>query len=303
VTLASTRTDIHFWDADRDNPEFCKHFRLGATVDFTTRGKIEMMVQKYWDVFHEAGVRLPVLGFEFTINTGGSQPVCCRKPNCGPHESAIILKQQDVLIANGWIRKCYRPWGSLVVLAPKPHQKEIEKIKDFVWRMCCSYRKVNSVTLPFEYPIPRCEDAIEDFGDSAGKPLFISLDARSGYHQIAVRECDQDKLAFFSPDNEKWTWKVMPFGPRNAPGFYTYLMHVLSIEWGALFKTRHPHAEHTGDRVIIDDILLFAIRLLDLLNYLECVLIVCKKYRLSLKLSKCDFLKDRVEYVVQYGTF
>jgi hypothetical protein len=78
---------------------------------------------------------------------------------------------------------------------------------------------VNSVTLPFEYPIPRCEDDIEDFGNSAGKLPFISLDARSGYHQIAVRECGQDKLAFFSPDKEKWTWKVMPFGPHNAPGF------------------------------------------------------------------------------------
>jgi hypothetical protein len=120
VALVSTRTDIHFWDADCDNLEFRKHFRLGATVDFETRGRIEMMVHKNWDVFHEAGVRLPVLGFEFTIDTGGSQPVCCRKPNYGPHESAIILKQQDVLIANGWIRKCYGPWGSLVVLAPKP---------------------------------------------------------------------------------------------------------------------------------------------------------------------------------------
>jgi hypothetical protein len=89
----------------------------------------------------------------------------------------------------------------------------------------------------------------------------------------------------------------MPFGPRNAPGFYTYLMNVLSIEWSTLFKARHPNAEHSGDRVIIDDILLFAIRLLDLLNYLECVLIICQKYRLSLKLSKCDFLKDRVDYV------
>jgi hypothetical protein len=83
VTLASTRTNRHFWDADRDNPEFRKHFRLGATVNCATRGKIEMMVQKYWDVFHEAGVRLPVLGFEFTVDTGGSQPVCCRKPNYG----------------------------------------------------------------------------------------------------------------------------------------------------------------------------------------------------------------------------
>jgi hypothetical protein len=182
-----------------------------------------MMVHKYWDVFHEAGVRLPILGFEFTINTGGSQPVCCRKPNYGPRESAIILKQQDVLIANSWIRKCYGPWGSLIILVPKPHQEEVEKIEDFIWHMCCSYRKVNGVTLPFEYPIPRCEDAIEDFGDSAGKLLFIGLNARSGYHQIAVRECDQDKLAFFLPDKEKWTWTVMPFGPRNAPGvLYVY---------------------------------------------------------------------------------
>jgi hypothetical protein len=135
VALATTRTDIHFWDTDHDNPEFCKHFRLGATVDFKTRAKIEMMVQKYWDVFHEAGVRLLVLGFDFTIDTGGSQPVCCRKPNYGPHESDIIVKQQDVLIANGWIRKCYGPWGFLVVLAPEPHQEEIEKIEDFIWRM------------------------------------------------------------------------------------------------------------------------------------------------------------------------
>jgi hypothetical protein len=45
-------------------------------------------------------------------------------------------------------------WGSLAVLAPKPHQEEIEKIEDFIWRVCCLYRKVNSVTLPFEYPIP-----------------------------------------------------------------------------------------------------------------------------------------------------
>jgi len=57
-----------------------------------------------------------------------------------------------------------------------------------------------------------------------------SLDARSGYHQIAVRCCDQDKLAFFSPDNEKHTFGVMPFGPRNAPGFCTCFMHVLSTE-------------------------------------------------------------------------
>jgi hypothetical protein len=187
VAVASTRTDLHFWDSARDTPEFDKHIRIGAHVALATRGKIEMMAQKYWDVFYEAGVSKTVLGFEFAIDTGGSQPVCCRKPSYGPHKSKIILEQQQVLLANGWIWKCYGPWGSLVVLAPKPHQEDVTNIDDFVWRMCVSYRRLNSVTLPFEYPIPRCEDAIDDFGDSAGKLFFISLDACSGYHQIVVR--------------------------------------------------------------------------------------------------------------------
>jgi hypothetical protein len=49
--------------------------------------------------------------------------------------------------------------------------------------------------------------------------------------------------------------------------------------------------------VIIDDILLCAVSESEPLNYLECCLKICQKYRLSLKLSKCDFLKERVERV------
>jgi hypothetical protein len=297
LAFTSSCTDVHFWDTARNTPEFNKHLRIGTNVDHVTRGRIEMMVQKYWDVFYKAGACKTVLGFEFAIDTGRSQPVCCRKPSYGPHESKIILAQQKALLANGWIRKCYGPWGSLVVLAPKPHQEDVTNIVDFVWRMCVSYRKLNSVTLPFEYPIPRCKDAINDFSDSAGRLYFISLDARSGYHQVFVRTCDQDKLAFFSPDGKKYTFSIMPFGPRNAPGIYTCMMHALSTEWNALFASRHPAAKHIGDRVIIDNILLYAVDMADLLAYLECVLKVCQKYRLSLKLSKCDFLKERVKYV------
>jgi hypothetical protein len=84
-----------------------------------------------------------------------------------------------------------------------------------------------------------------------------------------------------------------------TPAFYTYLMHVLSTKWNILFKTRPPATKHTGDRMIIDNILLFAIRLHSLSNYLEYHVLVIyqNKYRLPLKLNKCDFLKDRVEYV------
>jgi hypothetical protein len=108
-----------------------------------------------WGVFFKACVSKTVLGFEFAINNGGSQPTCCCKPSYGPHESKIILEQKQVLLANGWIWKCYGPWGSLVSLAPEPHQDNIFNINAFIRRIRVSHRKLNSVALPFEHPILR----------------------------------------------------------------------------------------------------------------------------------------------------
>jgi hypothetical protein len=105
----------------------------------------------------------------------------------------------DTLIHNDWIEPATGPWGSMIVLAPKPHQEHVTNITDFIWRLCISYRKLNAITLPFEYPIPRCDDAIDDFGEGHGRLHFISLDARSGYHQISVHPADRCKLAFLDP--------------------------------------------------------------------------------------------------------
>ena len=94
------------------------------------------------------------------------------------------------LEVNNLIRDCEGPWGSLLLLAAKPHQESCTNISAFIWRLCVSYRPLNKITLGFEFPIPRCVDSIEDLGDSCGPIFTISLDARSGYHQIRVRKCD-----------------------------------------------------------------------------------------------------------------
>ena len=291
------RDDIRLWDDTVDSHEFEKNFRLGSTVDLETKGQLTMLIQRHWDAFYEAGVVHCVLGYEFTLDTGKSQPVCCPQPNYGPHESKIIMQQLDTLLHNDWIRTCGGPWGSMVVLAPKPHQEHVEDINEFVWRMCVSYRKLNAVTLPFTYPIPRCDDSIHDLGDHNGPLFFMSLDARTGHHQIRVRDQDQEKLAFFAPNNRKYCFTVMPFGPRNAPSVYTAFMQILHSEWDALFRNLHPTAQTTICKIIIDDILLSSPSIPSLLAYLDSVLVVCTRYRLSLKLNKCDFLKDRVEFV------
>ena len=206
-------SDIHVWDAHRDQNEFDTDFHINPDIDSETRTTIVHTIQKYWDCFYSAGVWKPILDFEFCIDTGSSPPVCCRKPHYGPHETRIIMQQLDILLDNGWIEECEGTWGSSIVLAAKPHQKHITTIDDFVWRMCVSYRALNQVTLPFEYPIPRCDDAIDNFGDSVGHLFFISLDNKTGYHQISVRPLDLVKLGFFGPDEKKYTFVVLRFGP------------------------------------------------------------------------------------------
>ena len=90
--------------------------------------------------------------------------------------------------------------------------------------MCISYRGLNKITKVYGYPIPRCNIAVTIFEVGSSKMWSITVDAKQGCHQISLRECDVEKLAFFAPDNKKYVFIVMPFGPVNAPTFYTCII-------------------------------------------------------------------------------
>lgn len=134
-----------------------------------------------------------MLDFEFCLDTGNSPTVCCRQLLYGFHESKIMTAQIADLEANGIITDCEGAWSSLLLLAAKPHQESYDDINTFVWRFCVSYRPLNRIIFGFEFPIPRCTNIIEELGDSRGSLSILSLDTRSGYHQIRVRESDQEK--------------------------------------------------------------------------------------------------------------
>ena len=94
---------------------------------------------------------------------------------------------------------------------------------------------------------------------------MISFDARSGYHQVKVRPCDQGKLAFPPPCGKKKTFKGMPFGPKNAPSFYTAMMQSLREKLLILFaETKNsisilnpPSTIICDEKIIMDDIITF----------------------------------------------
>ena len=111
----------------------------------------------------------------------------------------------------------------------------------------------------------------------------------------------------------------MPFGPKNAPGFYSATMRNFKEKWDLIFtqtlrsidslvnnsvsviETEKNHLNITklvsGSRTIIDEILLFCSKLDTILIYIERVCKRFLKYWVSFRFDKCDFLKTRVEYV------
>jgi len=179
---------------------------IGPNTTRDIRLQIIKLTMHYWGVFAPEGIWKNILGYKFKIDIGTSGGVCCRKLSYCHHEGAIILKYIKVLLNNGWIRECNTgPYGAPIVLAPKQHQEDVTDIKDFIWCMCVSYRALNKIIIPFEYPIGRCDGAVKVLGDGAGILYLISIDCAQGYYQIRVWYADQEKLAFFGPDGKKYT--------------------------------------------------------------------------------------------------
>jgi hypothetical protein len=288
--LLPPRDDVIQFDPGNDQAELERNFQpshcplhLQATVLDTIR--------EFWDVFAEKGLRRPIRGFTFRIDTGNSQPICCPTPRYGQHETKIIDKLVAALEANGLIEDDDGPWGAMIVLAAKPGQDNVPA-SEFKWRLTISYRKLNQVTKPFAFPIPRCDDAVEEIGPYA--KFFIAFDLDSGYWQIASDMEARARLAFFTPTGKK-RWKVMPMGALNSAATFVAMMTKLQHKWDRLAKERGISG--AGSKVIVDDVLLYGDTAETLMAYVRCFLEVLREHRATINLKKCKWFRDRCEFV------
>jgi hypothetical protein len=143
------------------------------------------------------------------------------------------------------------------------------------------------------YPIPRCDDAIEDLDLEELVTLliwFLVLDCRKGVYQLWIKLCDQEETDFFTPDGDKECYQVMSSGLMNTPDVYTAMMYEFKKEWEDLFTTRFPEAVcnlvlRAISRNIVDDILTLCTDPHMLCDLFQCICIVFQKYRVSLQLD------------------
>ena len=101
----SPRDDLIAYDPVK-HKKALNALKIRSAITSCIRAKVIKIITSYWDVFDPEGIKRYILDYEFKINTGTSQGVCCRPPSYGHYEGEIILKHIRVLLDNGWIREC-----------------------------------------------------------------------------------------------------------------------------------------------------------------------------------------------------
>ena len=119
-----------------------------------------------------------------------------------------------------------------------------------------------------------------------GMKYFTKLDIRWGYNNIRIREQDQWKAAFRTPQG-LFEPTVMFFGLCNSPATFQSIMDdIFREEQGLGWLQKY-----------IDDILIAAKTKEELKERTLRVLKKLKEHDLYLKPEKCEFYQDRVEYL------
>ncbi|GFN94502.1 retrovirus-related pol polyprotein from transposon opus [Plakobranchus ocellatus] len=96
------------------------------------------------------------------------------------------------------------PWRAQVLVTSDDRHKK---------RMCVDYSQtINRFTQLDAYPLPRIDEMIEKISEYE---IFMTLDLKSAYHQIPIKEEDKPYTAFEAGGN-LYQFKRIPFGVTNG---------------------------------------------------------------------------------------
>lgn len=122
-----------------------------------------------------------------------------------PIKQKIIDDELSKMLAEGIVEPSQSAWSSPILLVPK---------KDGGYRFCVDYRRLNAVTKKDAYPLPYVSATLDRLRDAR---YLSSLDIKSAYWQIPVKESSRELTAFTVPRRGLFHFKRMPFGLTNTP--------------------------------------------------------------------------------------
>jgi hypothetical protein len=191
-----------------------------------------------------------------------------------PDEQREMDAFLEEALATGRIRPSKSPIGAPVFFIKK---------KDGKLRFVQDYRALNAITRKNKYPLPLIDDLIHRL---TGAKYFTKLDVRWGYNNVRIKEGDEWKAAFRT-NRGLFEPLVMYFGLTNSPATFQTMMNEIF----------HDLVLQGVVCVYLDDILIFTETLEEHRRITRLVLERMREHKLYLRYDKCEFEKEKVEYL------
>jgi len=192
----------------------------------------------------------------------GQVPISVPMYRSSPEKRRFMDIQIDTWFEQGVIEPSVSPWSAPVVIAYRNSKP----------RFCIDYRKLNAVTTPDEFPIPRQSEILQSL---SGAQVLSLLNALSGFTQLELNPNDVEKTAF-RMHHGLFQFKRMPFGLRNGPSIFQRVMQGILSPYLWLFCL-----------VYIDDIVVYSKSYEEHIKHLDLVLGAIEDAGITLSPSKC----------------
>ncbi|XP_023191398.1 uncharacterized protein LOC111608951 [Xiphophorus maculatus] len=208
---------------------------------------------------------------EHDIDVGQVSPIKQHFYRVNMEKRKCLDAEVKYMLDNGIAEPSSSSWASPCILVPKP---------DNTFRFCSDYRKLNAVTKPDSFPLPRMDDCV----DQVGSAKFVSrFDLLKGYWQVPLTKRAQELAAFVTPSG-LYSYTVMPFGLRNAPATFQRLMNYVV-------------GDMPGCAVYLDDVVIYSDTWEQHMERIHDLFTRLSVAGLTINLAKCEFAKATVTYL------
>ena len=208
----------------------------------------------------------------FKINTGDATPISQRQYMTANSLKKAVEDEINWMLERGFIEESCAEWSSPIVTVRKPNGKI---------RVCVDYRKLNAVTTPIPFYMPRIEEVLEATGQAT---VISKMDLSKGYYQVKVCPEDRDKTTFVC-HRGKFKFTRMPFGVCNAPAIFQTLMEKVL------------HGLNDFCKVYMDDLIIFSNNWKEHMTHVRKVLVALKEAGLTANPTKCEWGGQQLQFL------
>ena len=248
--------------------------QIPDSLSFEQQRDLRRLVEEYQDVFSKEGNPISSTSLvEHEIHTTG-RPIRLPFRRQNPIVRDIEQQQVKEMLRDEVIRPSTSPWASPVVMVKK---------KDGSMRFCVDFRKMNDATIKDAHPLPRIDDTLESL---YGAQYFTTLDLKSGYWQVPIKEEDKEKTAFRTSSGQLYEFNQLPFGLCNAPATFSRLMDrtLAGLAWNICLY-------------YLDDIIVFSATWAEHIERLRAVFDRLRRANLKLGVRKCHLAAREVSFL------